>query len=334
MLNIRWSFVIFCLTLPTALPNLCCANQRSAAVSAPPTAPAPSAPPVASRADSPDAGRKLSTNAPDNPMDDSRVRGVIRQLHTRLILAFGGWLAEKANDREAREVIDYLSANLYSVINIGSDIYTSENTDREHPVALFIFEGNMLTETPGLDQFLSDKSAASAWVLDTRPVPMIVFGTDGKSRFMIALMILHEGMHIMRMNSRPAGSPYDTEADVTRDEVRVYEFEMRLFDKLGGKRYAAMVNKQVTLLKKNPKSLDKLKTQLPQDELQKMYGEQNTELASIFDSRGANVAQMLWITFYLETRFRFIDSRVPNKEAAAELKANVYDNLVHILNKE
>lgn len=231
-------------------------------------------------------------------------------------LANAAWLARKTDDSEALEISIFLNSNVYSVINIGSNLVDFDKELRKQPVPLFILMGNEAEESEDLTNMFPEKNILG-YVKPFGGVPLMVIDNKGLSKFASALIILHEGKHAKSVYSAQNEGSGANNLEIAREEVLAYEFEMRLLDKVGGIQYANLIEEQMKFYEKSaPKMKD--------SEAKKIYERQLVAINEIFGDNGPFEANFLWTQFTLETKFRYIDRVFPDKNSAMDVKMTVY----------
>ena len=229
-------------------------------------------------------------------------------------------LAEKTDDAEAREICKMMNANAVTYMPIGSNIVTFDKRNMKQPVPLLIVEGNEFDEFPNLKE-MDAKINGVGYLIQGKPFPlMIVKNKEKTSKTWKAILILHEGMHVKQYYSLPSNAPPQTAKEIALDEVRAYEFEERLLDKLGGKKYTSLVIRQITRFERNKAPMSKKELD---DEERKI----NAVFDDVFKPSGDLERRYLWYEFNLELIFRYIDSHSPDKKIADSVKATVYLDL-------
>lgn len=241
---------------------------------------------------------------------------------TKQLLGDASWLAIQTDDQEAKEISDYLNNNLYTVMNVGSRFIGFDDPAGNQPIPLLFIFGNEMDESPNLTELVPN-IPAFAWVMPTQPTPIMMIKDSHLSRFANALIVLHEGNHAKHFYSLPKDSPYPTTLEFAEEEVRVYEFQFRLADKVGGEKFTDLVNEQVELYK-----IPDLK--MTDDENVKLQKKQLAIINDIFKDRGEVEQWLLYTQFLLEAKFRYIDEILPNDEKSAnEIKTKVYLEMVN-----
>ena len=245
-----------------------------------------------------------------------------RQELQKEFLDAASWLAKETDDAEARQVSIFLNKNVVTCMNVGSKIVTLDKSNKNNPIALFIVTGNELDELPAL-QKIDAQNNYMAYFLPFRPTPLMVLKYNLQTaKIWKALVILHEGSHARRFYSLPSDAPPPTEIEYALDEVRAYELEQRLLNKLGGEKYAALVQKRLAELVQS----ESIPWSIEQVDSDRDF---NAGFDSIFGATNESERSALWFVFNLEVVFKYIEQNLPDQELADHIKAETFLDLLH-----
>ena len=228
-------------------------------------------------------------------------------------------LAEKTNIADARDRCNWFKANVVSVMPIGSELIQFDQSPKTQPIhLLIIMDNHELDKLPDI-KAMDEKTEGVGYLITTHPpVPLMLIKYDeGKSKLWMALVAHHELSHAKYYYSvLEDPSPWEG-LKLGYDEARAYGVEQEFLDKLGGKKYAALVKKYITLLKDSG----------PADPI-KFRSENEIDLNLAFDDIFGTSDELerrcLMMVFDLEVEFKYIDREHPDEKVAAELKAKKF----------
>lgn len=234
----------------------------------------------------------------------------VRKETQKLLLSDASWLAKETGDKQALEISELLEANAVTYINIGPHLVTFDVVERAHRVPMVLIMGDELKD---LEITMSDEVIAQ--VLPLSSTPLFLVRDMHASKLANALVILHEGEHLVFFFSLPDDAFPMARLDVAREEVRAYELEIRLLDKVGGEKYASLVNAQIDRIEKNlpPSPDDKEFARLRDDVFN-----------NVFEVRSAYESRYFRALLLLEANYRIIEKTLPDKSAADNIKATMY----------
>ncbi len=232
-------------------------------------------------------------------------------------------LAEKTDDAEARAVCDLLRTKVYTVTNIGQKFFWLEPTSKERIIPLFMIRGRELDDIPALKAIADQEVDATGYFRENPPAPLLIMLKYDKSasKMRKGLQILHQGARALYFISLPYDPAPDAEIKKTQREVRAYELDHRILDKLGGDRYASLIRDRVA-------DFDMPAAAMPMDKQKKIERKLDAELDEIFGHSDGQERQFLKYEIRLETAFRYMDLRADGKENTDNMKALWFANEV------
>lgn len=235
-------------------------------------------------------------------------------------LAAAERLAKETGDQEAIEISEFLNSNIVTVMDVGTQLKPVGDVPAERPVPLLIVSEENLSGSDDISDFTRNENIFGV----TKPFasyPLIIIKNRKLSRLSSALLILHMGCHAKSYYSYPKKVRAMVSLETVEEEVRILEFEMRLLDKVGGTKYADLVNEQVSKY---------LETDLPmsEEEAAALEKHQRAALIDIFGDFSAADQRYFWTRFVLETKFREFDLFLPDKKYTSGLKELTYQEMV------
>lgn len=267
----------------------------------------------------PDAGNTKEATLPKTLSDKAKeakgkliVEYQLRQQMQKRFISDACSIAKETADKEALDICAYLKANVITSMNIGSELITFDTETKNQPIPMLVVMGDELSEIG-----LSLNENLIAAVLPLRPTPLMIVRVKFLSRLVGGIVVLHEGEHARFFYSLPKDSPALTPLEMALEEVRAYEFQIRLIGKIGGKKYAAVVADMVERLKKNGPPMT-------EEESEKLGESHFASIDEIFGTSDDAERRFFLSMIYLESKFQLVDQSLPDKELAANVKAAIY----------
>ncbi|MEK7624774.1 MAG: hypothetical protein AAB467_00310 [Patescibacteria group bacterium] len=231
-------------------------------------------------------------------------------------------LFEKTNEPKILKVSEFLDANLVTFIDYDKKIVRLDTAPREHTVLFFIFMGDELKNSPHLAGMMPP-DGGWGYVMPFGPtpattIPLMVVSTLRPSRLVNALLMLQAGERAMWLYTLPKDGKKLADLEIAQVEVFIHQHLMKAMDKLGGEKYAELVEEIINVLEGRVPELSR-------DDSARMVNRQQAVIDEIFEKPGKFERGFIWNELVLEAKFRLIDRiLLPDKRSANDAKAQIY----------
>lgn len=244
-----------------------------------------------------------------DPLDEYvRIESIERARLQEEYLAAADLVVKLTNNAEARSGRDLLRANVMTYVPVYDDKLRTiqEVGKKKHPIAMFMVVERDLQKFTDLRQQRDDEHQYAGYFNNTRPIPVLKVFCDPMTDFWRGLIILHEASHAQFYLRHPKLREFKVKAELASEEVRVYEFNARLLNKVGGKKYAAMLRAEVNRIRQ----VEKVHYIAPREIQIVLAGEYNPAFDDIFGpAKSEREKQLRQSTLNLQANFIMIEQR-------------------------